>query len=201
MRRNRNSHWHRASKPSNDPPQASIPGPSVPNSQIPPDPSLPLSSLITEMRIDSPRAMPPTHYIQNNSTSVRTHQEPADIGTSVPVGSASRSSGDLKKTIVASTKLLLQAAATALKFTPIKNLDQIPNTLLACISIYEDVKGNSEDLKQLCIVIQQTQASVLEPLQKWTGEVPPELDSLVKEIRVYASVRLSPLARTRSFSP
>ncbi|KAF8314639.1 uncharacterized protein EI90DRAFT_378593 [Cantharellus anzutake] len=130
MRRNRNSHWHRASKPSNNPPQASISGPSVPHSQIPPDPSPPLSSLITEMRIDGPRAMPPTHYIQNNSTSVRTHQEPADIGTSVPVGSASRSSSDLKKTIVTSTKLLLQAAATALKFTPSKILTRSPTRFL-----------------------------------------------------------------------
>ncbi|KAF8314625.1 uncharacterized protein EI90DRAFT_3135825 [Cantharellus anzutake] len=210
MRRNRSSRSQfkrpkRASEPSDDPPQASITGSSVPIAQIPSsdDPSLPLPPLTTEMDIGSPRTTPHTCCIQNNSASVRTYQEPADIGTSVPASSlvrarsGSRGSGDLKKTIVASTKLHLQAAVTALKFAPIKNIGQVPDTLLACISIYEDVKGNSEELKQLCVVIQQAQASVLEPLQKWTGEVPPELDSLVQEVRVALEKQMEDIKAVR----
>ena len=42
-----------------------------------------------------------------------------------------------KKTVISTVKSLLQATAGALKFVPIPNLDQIPNTLLAWIQIYE----------------------------------------------------------------
>ena len=47
-----------------------------------------------------------------------------------------RSDSDLKKTIV-STRLLLQTAATTPRLDPILNLDQIPNTPLTWIGIFE----------------------------------------------------------------
>ncbi|KAF8336988.1 uncharacterized protein EI90DRAFT_97281 [Cantharellus anzutake] len=124
----------------------------------------------------------------NHDSSIHTQQE---SGPSVPTTSSvpaesvpRRSDGDLKKTIIGTTKLLLETAAAGLKFAPIAHLDQIPNTLLRCIQIYENVIGNTEELNQLCIVIQQAQESVVEPLRKWTGETPPELKSLVEEICV-----------------
>ncbi|KAF8328567.1 uncharacterized protein EI90DRAFT_3064598 [Cantharellus anzutake] len=175
------SHRNRSDQP--DTPHPNHPILTSPPHPSSTDPSPPRRPLPVEMGFDGPQAMPSTRSIHN--ASVLTHQElgaSVPATSSVPAGSTPRSS-DRKKTIIAGTKLLLQTAVTALKFSPIKNLDQVPNTLLTWISIYEDFKGNAEDLKQLCVVIEQAQDSVLE-LHKWTGEIPPELDSLVQEIRV-----------------
>ena len=46
---------------------------------------------------------------------------------------------------------------------------------------------NGEDLKQLYDVIEQVRDSVLRPLQEWTGEVPSELENLIRDLLVYAS--------------
>ncbi|KAF8319236.1 uncharacterized protein EI90DRAFT_2682952 [Cantharellus anzutake] len=135
----------------------------------------------------NPRVMDNAIATGNDDPSIHMQQEP---GSSVPATSSvpaesvpRRSDGDLKQTIIGTTKLLLETAAAGLKFAPIANLDQIPNTLLRFIQIYENVSGNTEELNQLCIVIQQAQKSVVEPLQKWTGETPPELKTLVQEFR------------------
>ncbi|KAF8324967.1 uncharacterized protein EI90DRAFT_2202550 [Cantharellus anzutake] len=88
---------------------------------------------------------------------------------------------DQKNTTLNAIKLLLQTSAAALKFAPIPQLDQIPNTLLAWINIYESATTNVEDMEKLHIVIRQVRDSVLQPLQEWTGEIPPELENLSRD--------------------
>ena len=51
----------------------------------------------------------------------------------------------------------------------------------------QTVSTNAEGLKQLCDVIEQVRESVLQPLQKWTGEVPSELETLIHDFLMYAS--------------
>ena len=92
--------------------------------------------------IDHPRSTLNTHTIHD--AGARGQPRPADVNSrnaaplSVPAPSVSSSSdNDRKKTIITGTKLLLQTAAVALKFAPIANLDQIPNTLLTWIQICE----------------------------------------------------------------
>jgi len=99
----------------------------------------------------------------------------------------------------------LQATASTLK--PVK-LDEIPNTLLAWIRIYEvceslpvaigddlsltfhlmqKVVGNDEKLKELFDVIERADASIFQPLQGWshqtsstgTRQLSPEIDRLI----------------------
>ncbi|KAF8319241.1 uncharacterized protein EI90DRAFT_3020816 [Cantharellus anzutake] len=150
----------------------------------------------------NPRVMDNAVATGNDDLSVHMQQEP---GSSVPATSSvpaesvpCRSDGDLNKTIIGTTKLLLKTVAAGLKFAPIANLDQIPNTLLRFIQTYENVSGNTEELNQLCIVIQQAQKSVVEPLQKWTGETSPELKTLVQEFCAYRS--RPPLIHIHSFT-
>ena len=64
-------------------------------------------------------------------------------------------------------------------------------TTLPHLHLMQTVSSNAEGLKQLCDVIEQVRDSVLEPLQKWTGEVPSELENLIRDFLAYAShVRL-----------
>ena len=104
----------------------------------------PLSSpsLDSGERVDYPRSALNAHA--THDTGAREKTKPADVDSpdaaplSVPTPLVSSSSdNDRKKTIISSIKLLLQTAATALHFAPIPNLDQIPNTLLTWIQIYE----------------------------------------------------------------
>ncbi|KAF8341611.1 uncharacterized protein EI90DRAFT_1759107 [Cantharellus anzutake] len=135
-------------------------------------------------RGSEPRAPP-------DSASIGTQHAPTDIESSVPVTlSASAESAhrwiddDRKKTIIGAIKLILETAVANLKFSSIANLDQIPSMILRWIQIYENISSNAEDLNWLYEVIQKTHDSVLEPLRKWTEEVPPEIRSLVQEICV-----------------
>ena len=55
----------------------------------------------------------------------------------------------------------------------------------------QTVSSNTEGLKQLSDVIEQVRDSVLQPLQKWDGKVPSELENLIRDFLAYAShVRL-----------
>ena len=108
----------------------------------PHNPPLSPPSLDSGEGIDHPRSTLNTDTLHDTGT--RGQPEPADVNSpnsassSVPALSVLSSSGtDRKKTIIGATKLLLQTAAVALKFSPIANLDQIPNTLLTWIGIYE----------------------------------------------------------------
>ncbi|KAF8334929.1 uncharacterized protein EI90DRAFT_3048935 [Cantharellus anzutake] len=98
----------------------------------------------------------PTALVGDDDASVPTQHEFVDLRpsvlavSSVPAEPASRrSDGAWKDIIVSGTKVSLQTAATALKLVPIPNLDQLPNTLLSWIRIYENVSGNTEELSQL----------------------------------------------------
>ncbi|KAF8328563.1 uncharacterized protein EI90DRAFT_1534911 [Cantharellus anzutake] len=100
--------------------------------------SRPSLSPPAEVNINSQRVMGTVLATGNDDPSVHTQQEPGSSVPSVPAESVPRrSDGDLKKTIIGTTKLLLETAAAGLKFAPILNLDQIPNTLLRFIQIYE----------------------------------------------------------------
>ncbi|KAF8341653.1 uncharacterized protein EI90DRAFT_1763533 [Cantharellus anzutake] len=95
----------------------------------------------TKMNTEFPRAMGNSLATGNDDPSVHTQQEPESSVpaiSSVPAESVPRrSDGDLKKMMIGTTKLLLEATAIGLKSAPIANLDQIPNTLLRWIQIYE----------------------------------------------------------------
>ncbi|KAF8327543.1 uncharacterized protein EI90DRAFT_1765027 [Cantharellus anzutake] len=89
--------------------------------------------------------------------------------------------GDRRKTIIKATKIVLQTAASALKFSPIPNLDQIPNMLLAWLQIYETIADNDENLKELDGEVRKARETIFQPLQLWNGPIPPEIDDLIRQ--------------------
>ena len=114
----------------------------TPLQSSPHNPLLSPPSLDSGESIDHPRLTLNEHTIYD--AGARGQPKPADVNSlnsaplSVPAPSVSSGSdNDHKKTIIGATKLLLQAAAVALKFAPIANLDQIPNILLTWIQICE----------------------------------------------------------------
>ena len=101
-------------------------------------------SIHPEESADNPPSTLNVHTIHDDSAGANRRRglggvDSLDVAPlSAPVPSVSPTSdNDRKKTIISGTKLLLQTAATALQFAPIPNLDQIPNTLLTWIQIYE----------------------------------------------------------------
>ncbi|KAF8328590.1 uncharacterized protein EI90DRAFT_1536332 [Cantharellus anzutake] len=91
--------------------------------------------------------------------------------------------GDGTKTVLGATKLSLQFATSALKLVPVTHLDEIPILLLSWIQIYETVRGNADGLDGLCKGIQEAWRSVVEPIQNWRGDRPPELETLASDFR------------------
>ncbi|KAF8328595.1 uncharacterized protein EI90DRAFT_3290514 [Cantharellus anzutake] len=91
--------------------------------------------------------------------------------------------GDGTETVLGVIKLSLQTATSVLKLVPIAHLDEIPTLLLSWIQIYETVRGNSDDLDGLCEGIHKAWHSVVEPIQNWRGDRPPELETLVFDFR------------------
>ena len=49
----------------------------------------------------------------------------------------------------------------------------------------QTASSNAEALKQLCDAIEQVRDFVLEPIQKWTGDVPSELENLIRDFLAY----------------
>ncbi|KAF8330721.1 uncharacterized protein EI90DRAFT_1089992 [Cantharellus anzutake] len=88
--------------------------------------------------------------------------------------------GEGKKTIIAATRLVLQTAASALKFAPIPNLDQIPRILLTWLQVYETIDNNDENLKGLDDEVRKAHETIFRPLQLWTGQVPLEISDLIQ---------------------
>ncbi|KAF8314331.1 uncharacterized protein EI90DRAFT_468942 [Cantharellus anzutake] len=92
--------------------------------------------------------------------------------------------GDGKKTIIATTRLVLQTAASTLKFVPIANLEQIPNILLSWLQVYETIDNNDENLKGLDDEVRDAHETIFRPLQLWTGKVPPEIGDLIERFNL-----------------
>ncbi|KAF8314621.1 uncharacterized protein EI90DRAFT_422600 [Cantharellus anzutake] len=135
--RDRISELFRRSPSPNRRNQSSTPQPNYPVTETSPNGPRPLLSPL-------PTEVIPTALVGDDEASVGTQQEPSDIGPLAPAASSvtaesasRRSDGNRKDIIAGGTKAFLQTAATALKFVPIPNLDQIPNTLLTWIRIYE----------------------------------------------------------------
>ncbi|KAF8333607.1 uncharacterized protein EI90DRAFT_586263 [Cantharellus anzutake] len=126
----------------------------------------------------------------HNTDSTSVHAQLRHKGINVPplseLAAAPLSSSDTgrKKTIIGATRLILQSAVSALRFSPVPNLDAIPNLLLTWLQLYETVDGNDENLKGLNDEVKRAYTTILQPLQMWTsqaGEIPPEVVSLIKE--------------------
>ncbi|KAF8329695.1 uncharacterized protein EI90DRAFT_1335647 [Cantharellus anzutake] len=110
---------------------------------------------------------------------IHTHP-PSGFPSTPPASSRS----DQHKMIIGATRLILQTAASALNLSPIPKLGEIPNLILIWLQVYETVDDNDKNLKGLHDEIQRAYETILQPLQMWTcqtGEIPPEVVSLVKE--------------------
>ncbi|KAF8330698.1 uncharacterized protein EI90DRAFT_1088934 [Cantharellus anzutake] len=113
---------------------------SSPSTPDPPPSNRSSSPVLPSGAIDIPHMMPHEHIIHGN---IETPPKRTGVDLDTPFSidrtpsSSAVPAGDGKKTIIAATKLILQTAASALKFVPIPNLDQIPSILLAWLQVYE----------------------------------------------------------------
>ncbi|KAF8330690.1 uncharacterized protein EI90DRAFT_1087982 [Cantharellus anzutake] len=138
----------------------------------------------------------PTHIDQPNPS------DPRQSDPSAPdLPSPTVPAGDGKKTIIAATRLVLQTAASALKFVPIPNLDQIPSILLTWLQVYETIDNNDENLKGLDDEVRNAQETIFRPLQLWTGQVPLEISDLIHRFNLYVHSIHRPNLNPRSQSP
>ncbi|KAF8336405.1 uncharacterized protein EI90DRAFT_172075 [Cantharellus anzutake] len=115
--------------------------PSVPD---PPSPNLSPSTVLPEGIIYIPDTIPSERIINGNNESSHP-QSGVNLDTPLLTNLTQSSSAvparDRKKTIIATTRHVLQTAASALKLAPIPNLDQIPTILLSWLQVYEVRKG------------------------------------------------------------
>ncbi|KAF8312160.1 uncharacterized protein EI90DRAFT_747254 [Cantharellus anzutake] len=166
--------------PSPDPRQ---PDPSTPNQPL----LNPLSSPVLPGGTIGISHMMPSECITHGNTETP-HPPPGRTGVNLDApssmdrtpSSSAVTAGEGKKTIIAATRLVLQTAATALKLAPIPNLDQIPNTLLSWLQVYETIDNNDEDLKGLDDEVRNAHETIFRPLQLWTGQVPPAIGDLIQ---------------------
>ncbi|KAF8330740.1 uncharacterized protein EI90DRAFT_1091894 [Cantharellus anzutake] len=116
---------------------------SSPSTPDPPPPNLSPSPVLPEGAIDIPHMMPHEPIIHNNTETPHPPPGRTSVNSDAPSStdrtpsSSAVPAGDGKKTIIAATKLVLQTAASALKFAPIPNVDQIPSILLKWLQVYE----------------------------------------------------------------
>ncbi|KAF8335457.1 uncharacterized protein EI90DRAFT_332156 [Cantharellus anzutake] len=124
----------------------------------------------------------------DNNARIRTELENAGIDLPVPPvpeptpSSSAGPSDGKKESIISATRLILQTASSALKFSPIPFLPNIPDSLLMLLQVYENVSNNNKALKGLNDDVQSAYSTMLRPLQLWTGPIPPEVVFLVKEL-------------------
>ncbi|KAF8316990.1 uncharacterized protein EI90DRAFT_3002750 [Cantharellus anzutake] len=148
------------------------------------DAILPSFPLARGENIDNSHETSPSYATHDNGLSVHAQLERED--TSVPplsehtVTPSASSGSDRKNVIIGATRLVLQNAASALKFAPFPNLDAIPNLLLKWLDVYETVGGNDESLKGLDDDIRKAYDTVLEPLALSTEPIPDEVVVLIK---------------------
>ncbi|KAF8335436.1 uncharacterized protein EI90DRAFT_3014676 [Cantharellus anzutake] len=89
-----------------------------------------------------------------NSESARTQLEHAmnlfvpPVSEPTTSSSAGPSEGK-KESIISATRLILQTASSALKFSPVPFLPNIPDSLLMLLQVYENVSSNNKALKWL----------------------------------------------------
>ncbi|KAF8338884.1 uncharacterized protein EI90DRAFT_2426325 [Cantharellus anzutake] len=134
-------------------------------------------------KIDNLRETSGSYATHDNGLSVHAQLEHKGINvpSSEPTITRSASSGsDRKVVIIGATRLILQNAASALKFAPIPNLDAIPDLLLKWLDVYETVGGNDESLKGLDDDILKAYDTVLEPLALSTDPIPDEVVVLIR---------------------
>ncbi|KAF8336313.1 uncharacterized protein EI90DRAFT_158600 [Cantharellus anzutake] len=146
--------------PSPDPRQPDPSTPDPPSLNLSPSPVLPGGA------IDISRMIPSGNL-----------DAPSSIDHDRTPSSSAVTAGEGKKTIIATTRLVLQTAATALKLAPIPNLDQIPNTLLSWLQVYETIGNNDENLKGLDDEVRNAHETIFRPLQLWTGQFPLEIEN------------------------
>ncbi|SRR5258708_752595 len=95
----------------------------------------------SERHISNSQSAPNYTAVSGTSTQPRLKTENLlstnNPSSQTPTPSPSSPDGGGKKTVISAIKLLLRTAVHALKSVPIPNLDQIPNTLLEWIQIYE----------------------------------------------------------------
>ncbi|KAF8336479.1 uncharacterized protein EI90DRAFT_178979 [Cantharellus anzutake] len=187
-RKQRRSVWYAIAQrfsrsPSPDPTHIDQPKSSYPRQSDPsrPDPPSPDPSPSHILAIDASHTIPNERIIHGNTESPATQPgltgADLDIPSSMDQTSSSSAvpAGDRKKTIIAATRLVLQTAASALKFVPIPNLDQIPSILLTWLQVYETIDNNDENLKGLDNEVRKAHETIFRPLLLWTGQVPPEI--------------------------
>ncbi|KAF8327546.1 uncharacterized protein EI90DRAFT_1765228 [Cantharellus anzutake] len=117
------------------------PGQPAPIQPSPNDPR-PSPSLPSDGDMDVLHTAPSEPTIHDNPASLDAQAGHAGSSSDIPsvVQQSSTSSppaGGRKQTVVGTTRVVLQTAASALKFSPIPNLYQIPNMLLAWLQVYE----------------------------------------------------------------
>ncbi|KAF8336317.1 uncharacterized protein EI90DRAFT_158415 [Cantharellus anzutake] len=191
-RKQRRSVWHAITErfsrsPSPNPthldqPKTSDPRQSDPSTPDPPSLNLSPFPVLFAGAIDISRVVPGERIIHGNTKTPHPPPGRTDVNlyTPSPINQTPSSSavtaGDGKKTIIAATRLVLQTAASALKFVSIPNLDQIPSILLTWLQVYETIDNNDENLKGLDDEVRNAHDTIFRPLQLWTGQVPPEIE-------------------------
>ncbi|KAF8333234.1 uncharacterized protein EI90DRAFT_643170 [Cantharellus anzutake] len=151
----------------------------------PPNKSLPLSPHLGATN-NIPRDTPIERVTHDNTAG---HLQLGRTGVDLDISSlmeripssSAVPTGDRKKTTIAATRLVLQTAASALRFVPIANLDQIPNILLTWLQVYESVDDNDENLKGLGDEVRKAHETIFRPLQLWTGQVPHEISDVIQQ--------------------
>ncbi|KAF8335422.1 uncharacterized protein EI90DRAFT_329279 [Cantharellus anzutake] len=123
-----------------------IPGSSVPTTPVPSSPAHSDRSLSPPSSLscsETPCASPNPWSPYGNNAHIRTQLENAGINFPVPPvsertpSSSAGPSDGKKKSIIGATRLILQTASTALKFSPIPFLPNIPDLLLTLLQVYE----------------------------------------------------------------
>ncbi|KAF8335466.1 uncharacterized protein EI90DRAFT_332284 [Cantharellus anzutake] len=116
-----------------------------------PSPSTPSSPAHSDRFLSPPSALSPSETAcaspnpwapYDNSAGVRTELENAGMNLPVPASEPTPSSSagpsdGKKESIISTTRLILQTASSALKFSPVPFLPNIPDSLLMLLQVYE----------------------------------------------------------------
>ncbi|KAF8318552.1 uncharacterized protein EI90DRAFT_2706444 [Cantharellus anzutake] len=132
----------------------------------------------------SPFHLDPKQPARSTRSIDTTHSQQERVELDPDVDSLLEPAPGKKPIIIGTTELILQAATSALKFSPIPLLSEIPGLLLTFLQIYKTVDSNSENLKGLENEVVKAYTTILRPLQLWTGEIPPEVKALIEEFHL-----------------
>ncbi|KAF8324170.1 uncharacterized protein EI90DRAFT_2364760 [Cantharellus anzutake] len=148
-------------------------------------PPVPDTSRLSPSHLDPKQPTRSTRSIDTMPDSASSlHSQPDRVGLDPDVDSSLEPAPGKKPIIIGTTELILQAATSALKFSPIPLLSEIPGLLLTFLQVYKTVDSNSENLKGLESEVVEAYTTILRPLQLWTGEIPPEVKALIEEFHL-----------------